>query len=204
MRRGTHRIPAGSLRLFSVFLATCVAYSSAYAGFNSIVSTLCSAALFQGEPPEYTETLGTPYEGDNPLVDPLYRGGFWTDDVLLALGEMQSLESEDATLPPSLPHPEEGGGPDGPVGGDSMSSIGGGEPGAPGDPSGGPSFPWEATGPGGGSGSAPGLVTTQTGNRLTTVPLLSCSSRGELDVSLVLYHNSRNEGLYSFGYIFGL
>ncbi len=151
--------------------------------------------IVQGEPPEYTDSPGTVYFGPNPAVDPAYRGGFWSNDVLELLGEMQAIEATDALFPAAISDEEQKSEEEVTAG-----PFERGSPPAAGDPASGPSFPWEAEGPGGGSNSAPGVVTTQTGNRLSAHPIVSWPARGELDVDLTLYHNSRNEGIYSFGY----
>jgi RHS repeat-associated protein len=53
-------------------------------------------------------------------------------------------------------------------------------------------MPWEASFPGGGSSSAPAIVNSNTGNRLT-IPIYSFSVRGGMELGLTLYHNSRRE-----------
>lgn len=187
-----------TLRLVAIAVSFALFMNVASAGVYSLVAGAVGAATaaLQGEPPEFTESPGTPYVGDNPLVDPIGRGDFWTSDMLGFLGEMQLLEATDEPMPPA--QATGGGG----IGGNGFSfggEAGGGEP-VQGDPASGGTWPWEAYGPGGGSSSAPGLVSTQTGNRLTIVPLLHWPSRGQTSVELTLYHNSRNEGLFSFGY----
>ena len=56
----------------------------------------------------------------------------------------------------------------------------------------GSSFPWEGTRAGGGSEFASGQVNTQTGNRLTTVPIVGWKARGGVPFGLTLFHNSQD------------
>lgn len=51
---------------------------------------------------------------------------------------------------------------------------------------------WEGSGPGGGSTAAPGVVSTQTGNRMTTVPITGWKTHGVLPFGLTLYHNAQD------------
>ena len=56
----------------------------------------------------------------------------------------------------------------------------------------GESYPWEGNGPGGGSSVAPGSVNTQTGNRMTSVPIVAWRGRGGMGINLTLFHNSQD------------
>ncbi|MEQ1876724.1 MAG: RHS repeat-associated core domain-containing protein [Bdellovibrionia bacterium] len=55
---------------------------------------------------------------------------------------------------------------------------------------GGKPMPWEAAFPGGGSNSVGAIVNSNTGNRHTTVPLVSIPVRGGMSMGINLYHNS--------------
>ena len=59
-------------------------------------------------------------------------------------------------------------------------------------PGGGEGNNWEGTGPGGGSAGAPGLVNTQTGNRLTTLPVVGWKGGGGFAFGLTLFHNAQD------------
>ncbi|MEI7985192.1 MAG: RHS repeat-associated core domain-containing protein [Armatimonadota bacterium] len=56
----------------------------------------------------------------------------------------------------------------------------------------GDSFPWEGSRPGGGSEYASAVVNTQTGNRLTTVPIVGWKVKGGVPFGLTLFHNSQD------------
>lgn len=83
-----------------------------------------------------------------------------------------------------------------PVGTDAGGSTGGG-----GTSGGGGAAPaaggqrWENWGPGGGSDGAPGAVNTNTGNRLTSVPIVGWSGPGKSGIDLTLFHNSEGTNL---------
>jgi RHS repeat-associated protein len=136
-------------------------------------------------------------------------------------GDNQSLVGRPEPLPRSEPiaTPEQGstasdGGVTPPGGTTGGGSTGGGgstptpPPTTPPPVSGGPEVPqppgtaygptagegnnWEGTGPGGGSTMAPGTVNTQSGNRLTTMPITGWKTKGGLPFGLTLYHNAQD------------
>ena len=59
-------------------------------------------------------------------------------------------------------------------------------------PRAGEAFSWEGWGPGGGSSAAPGYVNTQTGNRMTVMPIVGWKVPGGMGLGLTLYHNSED------------
>lgn len=70
---------------------------------------------------------------------------------------------------------------------------GGSNPNNPGgsSPRAGEAFPWEGWGPGGGSTAATGYVNTQTGNRLTAMPIVGWKVPGGMSLGLTMFTTAR-------------
>lgn len=163
-------------------------------------------STFQELPSDYTESYA-PMAISDPSRDEATQNGVWTTaglETLYGLEQETQIERDSSTsgLPSSAPeyyHPEDPGTEpkpkrspiiDHPLPPDAMASttpsmqgqgtIGGGEP-----------YPWEEAFPGGGSNGVDAIVNSNTGNRLTTVPLFSIPIRGGMSFGINLYHSSR-------------
>ncbi len=95
-------------------------------------------------------------------------------------GTTGGTTSGGGSVPPTTPPPTSGG-PEVPQ-----------PPGTAYGPTAGEGNNWEGTGPGGGSTMAPGTVNTQSGNRLTTMPITGWKTKGGLPFGLTLYHNAQD------------
>lgn len=209
------------MRQFSFLTAIILLFSSALFGFKAFGSDLL-VALQGSDLPQYDSAPGSPDTGDNPTVDPTYRGGTWDDTSLAGLLDLQGVEASGSDLPeaPYVDRLTSDGGKSGGSGsGDPGSTSGGTSSGGTGSTSGGSTsggttgggtsgggtgspptsgnggaLPGEAFGPGGGSGHAPGVVNTHTGNRITTVPIVAWHGVGGMAVDFSLIHNSQVDG----------
>lgn len=195
-------------RLVSVVLAFTLVLEASAAVIHSAGSSLLFA--LQGDPPQYEGTPDAPYLGDNPARDPVYQNGAWDEPGIEALGALEldvearmnmPVTTAPAVAPynppPTNPNPEQKSDtapvPDKSGGSPASSFADGEESKAPflrGQIGGGKPMPWEAAFPGGGSNSIGAIVNSNTGNRHTTVPLVSIPIRGGGSMGVNLYHNS--------------
>ena len=210
-------------RSFAIMIALSVLWSSNVLGISYLAESMkswSSRSQFV-DLPEFTDSPLAAELGENPSVDPTYRNGVWDDELLAQLTTMQSYEASQLPFPEASPTVSGGGsfsfgGNSGGSGttttttgttttgsttgsttGTTTGSTTGG--GTGGGPSGGDKFGWEADGPGGGSPGAPGTVNTNTGNRLTEVPLVAWDCVGDLSVDFTLFHNSRGPAAQNMG-----
>ncbi len=197
-------IHAPYFRLVSVVLAFTLVFEASAAALYSAGSALAGA--LQGDPPQYDGTPDAPYVGDNPARDPVYQNGVWNADSISDLYEIEQDVETRLNLPvttapavapynppPTNPNPDQGAGtPKRKQEGESAELTEGGEPRLFGEgvTGGGKPMPWEAALPGGGSNSTGAIVNSNTGNRHTTVPLVSIPVRGGMSMGINLYHNS--------------
>ncbi len=196
-----------------------ITYGSAPASFNSLIRL--GLAITQGEPAMYADNIVDFVDAPDASRDELGRGGIWDADSLAELGKSQTSQENNQLLPDAAGVANEGdvlgggtdagggttgstsGGTTGTTGttngGSTASTTGGttgtttggtGTSGTTGDPAGGGTR-WEQFGPGGGA-QGKGVVNTNTGNRITSVPIVDWPVRGgQLSMDLTLYHNSR-------------
>ncbi|MEQ1822152.1 MAG: RHS repeat-associated core domain-containing protein [Fimbriimonadaceae bacterium] len=204
-------INARYFRIVSVVLASTMMFQASAAALTSIGTSLHLA--LQGDPPEYEGTPGPIYYGPNPARDAVYQNGAWNDGGKEALHYLEEdaiaqrampLTTAPQTAPenpvPTNPNPEqtkreskgtEFPGEPTPRPDHSLAEGSEGRPYVdPGIVGGGHPLPWEAAFPGGGSNSTGAILNSNTGNRLTTVPIVSVPVRGGMALSLNLYHNS--------------
>ena len=169
--------------------------------------------LTQGTPPDFTDTPGTVDVGSSPSRDEATRNGIWDSTSLSGVNTLNHDQLTAAGLacttapyeaptntPPEDPGYDELAGsgeprvhgpmvsPAKPAPQGTLSQIGGGSP-----------LPWESSFPAGGSSGASAIMNSNTGNRLTYVPLFSMETKGGLPLSLGLYHNSLTDFVGNWG-----
>lgn len=186
-----------AFRAMSLFMAATMTYSASAAGLNVLAlgAVELGSQILRGQSPHFTERPTKVFRGDNPRRDSL-RTSWWTPklqrdlekaefsreiDQAVERGEVYA-SIDPAGLLPLLLGQAQGGG----------SGSGGVAPGEEEGPAGG-------SGSGGGTaaggtvpigGGLSGETNTNTGNKLTTLPIAGWSSRGDSAVGFTLYHNS--------------
>ncbi|MDT4966501.1 MAG: hypothetical protein QOJ64_1238 [Acidobacteriota bacterium] len=162
-------------RLLCIFLALIMAFSASAAGLQPLLTGMSkySQDVLQSlrpAPPAYTDEPTPIFYGDNPLRDEEHRGGLYTDAQLAAI-QVQLIEN-------ALAHGTINAGTLG------MLLVGGGG-------SGGAPMAWERN---------LGSVNSQTGNKMTTLPIVSWPIRGGGTLEFQLYHNSKSTRVTPAGY----
>ncbi|MCU0315096.1 MAG: DUF6531 domain-containing protein [Fimbriimonadaceae bacterium] len=190
-----------TFRALSLFMAGTMTYSASAAGLNALTlgAVELGSQILRGRAPHFTERPTKVFRGDNPRRDAL-RSSWWTPrlqrdlesaefsreiDQAVQRGEVYA-SLDPAGLVPLLRGQVQGGG---------GSGSGGAAPGESGGPSGGSgsgggTVPGGGGAPSGGGGGLGGETNTNTGNKLTTLPIVGWSSRGDSAIGFTLYHNS--------------
>lgn len=186
-----------AFRAMSLFMAATLTYSASAAGLNALAfsATELGSQILRGRAPHFTERPTKVFRGDNPRRDAL-RSNWWTPrlqrdlenaefsrelDQAVERGEVYASIDPSGLVPLLLGQAQGGG-----------SGSGGIVPGEEEGPAGG-SGSGGGTAPGGTvpiGGGLSGETNTNTGNKLTTLPIVGWSSRGDSAVGFTLYHNS--------------
>ncbi len=210
-------------RLVSVVLALTMIFEASAAVIHSAGSSLLLA--LQADPPEYTDTPGTPYVVPNPARDEATRNGIWDEQGKYQVGQMEdefiaemalartttpNNAPENVPLDPGAEHTKAKAIEASSENTEEFSAAqskpsSGDEELVPhlGEISGGEPYPWEASFPGGGSNSVDTLVNSNNGNRLTSIPLVSVPGSKGPSINLVLHHNSRTTNGTTLDSLFG-
>lgn len=165
-----------SFRAFGIVIATTLAYGSAPIGFSGLVMSASDAIAqiaqsYKPRPHHFADRPGPVFRGTNPGRDPYGRGGMWTPQLVRDLMRVRADEmtrrtgrlsaNMNGSFGPLMP----------PGGGDPGGGGGGGEGGS-------------------GGGGPSSQLNTNTGNRLSHLPLVSWPGPGGSGVDFTLYHNS--------------
>ncbi|CAN5528477.1 hypothetical protein BH11ARM2_BH11ARM2_01980 [soil metagenome] len=205
-----HHISKFALSKVGAFLGSSLLLAGpALAGGRGFVEALAATSLFQERAPWYTDQPGPVFLGDHPSRDD-YRG-WWTDESVQAFIDARNGDGGDgevgngwlamagleglftfvaAPIDAGSPIAGEGAAMGGGSGSGSVVSYG----------DGGGAFPNGGGMIGNPGGGVTGQTNTNTGNKLSELPIVGWGSRGDSNVDLVLYHNSANDDEGAFGY----
>lgn len=177
--------------------------------------------FFQVEP-DFSESPNSPNYGPNPSRDETLRNGIWDNDTRYVLGDLENqVEAAAAepviTVPYEAPENTPPSEPDTEAeprksrtarlsddeGFADVSELAASpcRPQVPhlGYTGGGDPMPWESAFPGGGSNSISASVNSNTGNRLTTIPIFTVPGLKGPNVVVALCHNSKTTHLGNIG-----
>jgi len=160
--------------------------------------------------PAFTERPTRVYRGTNPARDP-QRNNWWTSSLRRDLDRLEMQEAIErgdvyAALRPMLPALLQAGGSGGAGAGGGGGGEGSGSGGGSGAGGGAGGGAGEGGGPSGGGGGGAGIgglggeTNTNTGNKLSTLGIVSWGAVGESGVSFRLFHSSIGDYQRDLGY----